>query len=62
VESFLAGQLLFTNIPYVIEEVLAAANIVEADSLDDVLNADGAARVSARERIRLLQLQSKAAE
>jgi 1-deoxy-D-xylulose-5-phosphate reductoisomerase len=62
VESFLAGQLLFTNIPYVIEEVLVAANIVEADSLDDVLNADGAARVSARERIRLLQLQSKAAE
>ena len=62
VDAFLNRQLAFLDIPRVIEEVLAAASIVETTTLADVLFADSAARISAIERIALLRLKARAAE
>ncbi len=62
VDAFLNGQLSFLDIPRVIEDVLAAANMAEATTLADVLAADATARTSAIERIALLRLKDKAAE
>jgi 1-deoxy-D-xylulose-5-phosphate reductoisomerase len=62
VDAFLNGQLAFLDIPRVIEDVLSAARIVEATTLTDVLFADTGARISAIERIAILQLKGKAAE
>jgi 1-deoxy-D-xylulose-5-phosphate reductoisomerase len=62
VDAFLNGQLAFLDIPRVIEEVLAAAVIVEATTLVDVLAADTTARIAAIERIARRRLKDEAAE
>jgi 1-deoxy-D-xylulose-5-phosphate reductoisomerase len=49
VESFLAGQMPFTAIPVMIEQVLQAISRTEIATLDDVLTADSMARDVARE-------------
>ena len=61
VEAFLSGRLAFLDIPRVIEAVLATASIVEAGTLQDVLQADAAARNLAIERISSYRLQPSAA-
>lgn len=61
VNAFLNGDLPFTDIPRVIEEVLINATIGAAHTLDDILDADVAARVTARERIARRPLQRGAA-
>ncbi|MBL8524839.1 MAG: 1-deoxy-D-xylulose-5-phosphate reductoisomerase [Betaproteobacteria bacterium] len=62
VEAFLGGELAFLDVSRVIEEVLAAVPVTEAQELADVLRADMQARVAARERVALLRLQGQAAE
>lgn len=49
VESFLAGQLAFTAIPSMIEEVMQRVSWNEMGSLEDVLAADAMAREVARD-------------
>lgn len=44
VAAFLAGRLAFTDIPRIIDTVLARADVVEPRSLADVQDADAAAR------------------
>ena len=61
VEEFLNGVLPFTDIAHVIEDVLGNATIGAAHTLDDILEADAAARVAARERITHRPLQRSAA-
>ena len=61
VEEFLNGTLPFTDIAHVIEDVLGNATISAANTLDDILEADTAARVIARERIARRPLQRGAA-
>lgn len=51
VEAFLNGTLAFTDIPRVIEDVLAITSIKPATTLSDVLGADAIARSAAQERI-----------
>ena len=51
VEAFLNGTLAFTDIPRVIEDVLANTSIKPATTLSDVLGADSIARSAAHERI-----------
>jgi 1-deoxy-D-xylulose-5-phosphate reductoisomerase len=56
VAAFLDKQIAFLAIPSLIEEVLAALPIATVNTLDDVLNADAAARVAALELVRSLVL------
>lgn len=49
VESFLNEQIRFTQIPVIIERVLARAELVEPASIDDVIEADHMARQLALE-------------
>ena len=49
VAAFLDQQISFLAIPRMIEDVLAALPVSAADTLDDVLNADAAARATAHE-------------
>jgi 1-deoxy-D-xylulose-5-phosphate reductoisomerase len=51
VEAFLAGRLPFTSIPRVIAETLESIPGSDAGTLDAVMQADGAARRKAGERI-----------
>ena len=55
VRAFLDGSLCFTDIPRIIEEVLAELSAGPADSLDEVLAADRQAREAAAERINRLE-------
>jgi 1-deoxy-D-xylulose-5-phosphate reductoisomerase len=48
VESFLNGQLAFTEIDNVIEDVLANANVTEAATLEEIQVADAHARTTAK--------------
>jgi 1-deoxy-D-xylulose-5-phosphate reductoisomerase len=48
VERFLAGDIAFTDIPRLIESVLARCEAGSIDSLDDVLDADRDARACAQ--------------
>ncbi|MGR8947160.1 MAG: 1-deoxy-D-xylulose-5-phosphate reductoisomerase [Gammaproteobacteria bacterium] len=52
VAAFLNGTILFTDIPLLIEETLAQANIESANSLEQILAADEQARDLVREYIR----------
>jgi 1-deoxy-D-xylulose-5-phosphate reductoisomerase len=61
VDAFLAEMLPFTDIPRVIEDVLEAATITGAATLDDILAADTAGRAAARERILHAPLKRTAA-
>jgi 1-deoxy-D-xylulose-5-phosphate reductoisomerase len=61
VDAFLAEMLPFTDIPRVIEDVLEAATITAAATLDDILAADTAGRAAARERILRAPLKRTAA-
>ena len=49
VAAFLAGKISFPGIPRTIERVLAKTNVRRASSIQDVLEADQAARALARE-------------
>ena len=49
VEAFLQGQMRFVDIPSVIENILAHANITHSDTLDAIMAADHSARVAARQ-------------
>jgi 1-deoxy-D-xylulose-5-phosphate reductoisomerase len=49
VAAFLDRQIPFLAIPRLIETVLAALPVFTVNTLEDVLNADAAARVAARE-------------
>ena len=51
VAAFLEGELPFLHISSVIEETLASAPVAAVDSLEDVLEVDRAARVTARRSI-----------
>jgi 1-deoxy-D-xylulose-5-phosphate reductoisomerase len=51
VDAFLNNKITFLDIPRLIREVLAAQDIVAANTLDDVLLADTRARVAAEEWI-----------
>ena len=51
VEAFLGGGLGFTAIPEVIEQTMNSVSISEANTLDDILNADTSAREYARELV-----------
>ena len=62
VEAFLNGSLAFTDIPRVIDDVLANTTIGVAESLSHILAADSIARHHARERIARSALQRSAAE
>ena len=53
VEAFLAGRLPFTAIPHVIESALHSMQPAGADSLQTVMEADGAARRAATESVRV---------
>jgi 1-deoxy-D-xylulose-5-phosphate reductoisomerase len=53
VEAFLAGRLPFTAIPDVIESTLQSLQPAAADSLESVMEGDGAARRAATERVRI---------
>jgi 1-deoxy-D-xylulose-5-phosphate reductoisomerase len=53
VEAFLARRIPFTAIPAVIEDTLGGVARSQAGSLAEVLDADGAARRKAGERIAL---------
>lgn len=44
VESFLQGQLAFTEIARVIESCMQSISVIEADSIETILNADAHAR------------------
>lgn len=48
VDAFLNGGLKFTDIPDLIVRTLDRCNVAQSDSLDDVLDADRAARACAR--------------
>jgi 1-deoxy-D-xylulose-5-phosphate reductoisomerase len=52
VDAFLDRQIPFLAIPRLIEEVLAALPVAAVNTLDDVLNADEAARTAALELVR----------
>jgi 1-deoxy-D-xylulose-5-phosphate reductoisomerase len=54
VDAFLNRKISFLAIPRLIEDVLAALPVGAVDTLDDVLNADEAARVVALEWVRSL--------
>ena len=60
VEAFLNGSLAFTDIPRVIDDVLANTTIGVAESLSDILAADSIARHHARERIARSAVQRSA--
>ncbi len=62
VASFLSGDLPFVAIPRAIEEILAGAAIEEVNSVEDVLAADAAARMAAREWISRFGSNRKAAD
>ena len=62
VEAFLNGSLAFTDIPRVIDDVLANTTIGVAESLSDILAADSIARHHARERIARSAVQRSAVE
>jgi 1-deoxy-D-xylulose-5-phosphate reductoisomerase len=51
VDAFLANRLPFTAIPAVIDTVMQATKVTGADSLEEVLDADRAARQKAGERV-----------
>ncbi|MFH1151240.1 MAG: 1-deoxy-D-xylulose-5-phosphate reductoisomerase [Actinomycetota bacterium] len=51
VEAFLSGRIGFTGIPGVVAAVMDARERLEGESIEDVLNADRAARVLARDEI-----------
>ena len=51
VEAFLTTQILFTDIPRLIESVLASETIQAADSIEAVLAADASARRAAQDAI-----------
>jgi len=51
VAAFLDGLIAFNDIPRLIESVLAATKTGNLESIKDVLEADRAARVLARERV-----------
>ena len=53
VAAFLDKRLSFLAIPRMIEDVLAALPVSDANTLDDVLNADAAARATAHELVQL---------
>ena len=55
VEQFLAGNLVFTDIPRVVESVLDRHESVPADNLEDILGADRWARTTALELASSLQ-------
>ncbi len=58
VAAFLDKRISFPGIPRVIENVLAALPVKNVNALDDVLNADAAARAAACEAIHFLAPQS----
>ena len=47
VERFLRGEIGFYDIPRLVEKALAAVPVVQAPLLDDILEADRAARAAA---------------
>ncbi|PXX89140.1 1-deoxy-D-xylulose-5-phosphate reductoisomerase [Marinobacter vulgaris] len=51
VAAFLAGRLGFADIPSIIEQTLAATEVVPADSFDTIFAKDAEARSRAREQI-----------
>jgi 1-deoxy-D-xylulose-5-phosphate reductoisomerase len=51
VAAFLQGRIGFDQIPEVIREVLSATEAVKLESIEQVLQADSAARDVARERV-----------
>lgn len=51
VAAFLAGKLCFADIPSIIEQTLAATEVVPADSFDTIFAKDAEARSLAREQI-----------
>lgn len=51
VAAFLAGKLGFADIPSIIEQTLAATEVVPADSFDTIFAKDAEARALAREQI-----------
>ena len=57
VEAFLGGELAFPDISGVIEEVMTAAEVAKAVTLEAVMVADSAARSLARERIAIRALK-----
>jgi 1-deoxy-D-xylulose-5-phosphate reductoisomerase len=52
VAAFLQGQLRFTDIPVIIEQVLTRTAVAAADSFDTIFARDSEARQRAREQIR----------
>ena len=54
VAAFLEGRLAYTAIPQVIEHALACTDAAQADSIEEVLEADRAARRTATERATVL--------
>ena len=60
VDAFLNGDLAFTDIARVIEDVLSGAAITAAADMGDVIDADANARVAARERIAHLPVKQSA--
>ena len=62
VAAFLEGRLAFLDIPRVIDAVLDVSAIRNADTIEDVLSADAAARVTAGERIGQMRLLDKIAQ
>ena len=55
VEAFLAGQLKFTGIPQVIEEVMRKTPAARPGSLGDVMECDGESRRRAEQAVRSIQ-------
>jgi 1-deoxy-D-xylulose-5-phosphate reductoisomerase len=53
VAAFLDTQIAFLAIPRLIEEVLATLPVTRINQLDDLLNADAAARLVAHERVQV---------
>ncbi|MDK8464974.1 1-deoxy-D-xylulose-5-phosphate reductoisomerase [Marinobacter sp. SS13-12] len=51
VAAFLAGKLGFADIPFIIEQTLAATEVVPADSFETIFAKDAEARALAREQI-----------
>jgi 1-deoxy-D-xylulose-5-phosphate reductoisomerase len=51
VEAFLSGRLRFSDIPHVIEEVMAVSPASKLSSIDDVLECDHESRERAREQV-----------
>jgi len=54
VAAFLEGSIRFDEIPRIIEEVLSRTNSGELESIRKVLEADAAARQTAKERVAVL--------